>query len=434
MIRVETVNCTKHSEDTIIPSPNVKLAQRSWSSDKETGDECKVVSDPSPDDRSVEETRVCAAKSVVRLAALPGQSAVCSRESQFIPLRTGRPRCLVDKHVLKVLSMAILGIQSLIYGVEDVAECTRFFTDFGLPLVSSDPEEARFQLDEGSEVRILSMTDKRLPESVLVGPGVREVVLGVDTAEALASLVKDLGRDRDVVSDADGVAHFLSDCGLPLALTVFRKKTVVNAPDPLNAPGVVQRLNTHRKWRTRARPKSIQHVVFAVKDFRASFAFFRDRMNFRLSDYQHGFGIYSRAEGSNSHHNLFLLSAALPFPGMDGQPRFHHANFGVEDVDEMMVGANFMERKGWPKSHLGLGRHRIDSALFLYLPSPAGGEAEYGADADFIDDNWVPREWPVPLFAFAHFVHNLPVWLLDPPAWEIGYLVSGEIPEDKGSH
>lgn len=330
--------------------------------------------------------------------------------------------------------MAVLGIQSLIYGVDDVEECTRFFVDFGLPLVFADAQEALFRLDEGSEVRILSLMDQRLPQCALVGPGVREVVLGVDTPQALDDLVNDLGRDRDIITDADGIAHFLSDCGLPLALKVFRKNTVVNAPDPLNAPGFVQRLNSHRKWRLRARPKAIQHVVFAVKDFRASFEFFRDRLNFRLTDYQHSFGIYTRAESSNSHHTLFLINASLPFPGMDGQPRFHHANFGVEDVDEVMVGANYMERKGWPKSHLGLGRHRIDSALFFYLPCPTGGEAEYGTDGDAIDDSWVPREWPVPLFGFAHFVHNLPEWLKDDPTWEVKYLPTGELPDELPGH
>ena len=59
--------------------------------------------------------------------------------------------------------MAIVGIHSLIYGVDDVKECTRFFADFGLPLVSSDAEEAVFRLDEGSEVHIRSLDDKRLP-------------------------------------------------------------------------------------------------------------------------------------------------------------------------------------------------------------------------------------------------------------------------------
>lgn len=331
--------------------------------------------------------------------------------------------------------MSIIGIKSLVYGVDDVAECTRFFTDFGLPLVASDAEEGRFELVDGSSIVIRSIDDARIPKSALVGTGVREAVLGVDTPEALAVLVKDLKRDRTVSIDEEGTAHFLSDCGLPLGLAVFNKRALVNSPDPVNAPGVVNRLNTHRKWRTRARPKTIQHFVFAVEDFRKSFAFFRDRLNFRMTDYQHSFGIYSRADGSNSHHTMFLLNASLPFPGLDGRPRFHHANFGVEDIDEVMAGANYMERHGWPKSHLGLGRHRIDSALFLYLPCPAGGEAEYGTDGDFVDDNWVPREWPVPLFGFAHFVHNLPEWLAEPPAWEVKYLPTGELPPEKaGQH
>ena len=90
-----------------------------------------------------------------------------------------------------------------------------------------------------------------------------------------------------------------------------------------------------------------------------------------------------------------------------------------------MLGANHMERCGWPKSHFGLGRHRIDSALFFYLPCPAGGEAEYGADADYVDDSWVPRDWVEPLFGFAHFVHNLPPFLATEPAWDVRYLDAG---------
>jgi len=324
--------------------------------------------------------------------------------------------------------MPLNGIKTLVYGVEDVQTCTRYFVDFGLPLVRSDAEEALFELADGSNVIIRSLDDARIPASSVVGPGVREAVFGVGSQAALDRLVTDLRRDREVQVDEHGAAHFLSDCGLPLGLAVFEKKPVVNAPDPVNAPGVVQRLNTHRKWRLRARPKTIQHVVFAVRDFRKSFEFFRDRLGFRMSDYQHTFGIYSRCAGSNNHHNLFLLNASLPFDGLDGQPRFHHANFGVEDIDEIMIGANHMQRQGWPRSHLGLGRHRVDSALFLYLPCPAGGEAEYGTDGDCIDDNWVPREWPVPLFGYAHFVHEMPQWFSHVPEWTVRYLTDGQLP------
>ena len=230
--------------------------------------------------------------------------------------------------------------------------------------------------------------------------------------------------------DADGTAHFVADFGVAMGLRLFNKKPVVSAPDPVNAPGHVRRLNQHRKWRLRARPKVIAHVVFSVPDYEAGCAFMRDRLNFRLSDSQRGFGKYLRADGSYSHHSLLLLNANAPVPEMDGTLRFHHANFGVEDIDEIMVGANYMSRKGWPTSHFGLGRHRSDSALFYYLPCPAGGEAEYGADTDYVDDGWVPRDWVEPLFGFSHFVHNLPPFLADEPQWKFNDITDGNVPVD----
>lgn len=322
--------------------------------------------------------------------------------------------------------MAITGIQSLIYGVEDIATSARFFDDFGLPSVGGDDAVHRFALPEGSQVEIRHRDDPALPASSLVGDGVREVIWGVDTAAALGALAADLARDRDVTIDEDGTAHFLTDFGLAMGLRLFERKAVVCAPDPVNAPGHVRRLNQHRKWRLRALPKGIAHVVFAIPDFEEGFTFMRERLGFRLSDHQRGFGMYLRADGTNNHHNLLLLNASAPFPGMDGQHRFHHANFAVEDIDEIMVGANHMQRQGWEKSHFGLGRHRIDSALFYYIPCPAGGEAEYGADADYVDDSWVPREWLDPLFAYSHFVHNLPPFLQKPPAWDFRYITGIE--------
>jgi hypothetical protein len=149
-------------------------------------------------------------------------------------------------------------------------------------------------------------------------------------------------------------------------------------------------------------------------------------LNFRLTDRQLGFGNYLRADGTHNHHNILLLNANAPLPGADGKLRFHHANFALEDLDEIMISVNNMIRKGWAPSEQGLGRHRVDSALFYYFKSPAGGEAEFGADADYVDDNWVPREWTNPLFGYAHFVHNLPPFLLREPEWRFQYLTGIE--------
>lgn len=327
--------------------------------------------------------------------------------------------------------MAITGIESLVYGVDDVALATRFFEDFGLPLVERSETLGRFQLNEGSSVIIRHRDDPTLPATTMEGIGVREVIWGIDTPEALDMLATKLDSSCEVRRDADSTIRFHTSFGLPMGLRHFVRKPVVYAPDPVNAPGRVNRLNQHRKWRERARPKVISHVVFAVSDYEAAYVFMRDQLGFRLSDSQRGFGMYIRCDGSNNHHNLLLLNANAPFPEMDGKFRFHHANFGVEDIDEIMAGANHMTRKGWEHSHFGLGRHRIDSALFYYLPCPAGGEAEYGADADYVDDNWIPRDWQEPLFAYAHFVHNLPPFLQQPPAWKLRYMTE-EAPQATG--
>ena len=321
--------------------------------------------------------------------------------------------------------MTINGIEALVYGVDDVARSVRFFEDFGLPLVNSDAAHASFRLEEGSRVEIRNLNDPLLPPSAsLIGQGVREVIWGVDTAESLNALVAGLEPDHKLRVDSDGTVHFVPSFGIPMGFRVFEKKAVVYAPDPVNAPGHVTRLNRHRKWRMRARPKVIQHVVFQLPEYDKAQLFMRERLGFYLTDIQDTFAYYLRANGTNNHHNILMLNANGSFPGNDGTTRFHHANFGVEDIDEMMVGVNHLVRQGWAPSELGLGRHRIDSALFYYVPCPAGGEAEYGADSDYVDDSWVPRRWLDPLFAFSYFNHNLPPFLKNPPAWEIEYLES----------
>jgi hypothetical protein len=329
--------------------------------------------------------------------------------------------------------MAIIGIESLIYAVDDFEASIRFFLDFGLRLSNSEESVGIFVLPEGSRVIIRRRNDSGLSRSIIQGAGVHEVIWGVDSAEALEALAGDLAKDRVVRRDTDGTAHFQSDAGVAMGLRLFTKRPVHTAPDPLNSPGRINRLNSHRKWRKKAVPKTIGHVVFQLPDYERDDAFMCSRLHFRLSDSQLGFGKYLRADGTTAHHNLLLLNANAAVPGMDGRARFHHANFQVEDIDEVMVGANHMIRRGWPPSHLGLGRHRIDSALFYYLPCPAGGEAEYGADSDALDDSWVAREWPSPLFGFAHFVHNLPPFLAQEPRWAVNYIEDGA-PADQGEH
>ena len=45
--------------------------------------------------------------------------------------------------------MSILGVESAIFGVADLSEHTRFWTDFGLPLQQADEHETIFRLASG---------------------------------------------------------------------------------------------------------------------------------------------------------------------------------------------------------------------------------------------------------------------------------------------
>jgi catechol 2,3-dioxygenase-like lactoylglutathione lyase family enzyme len=323
----------------------------------------------------------------------------------------------------------INGVDTVIYGVEDLALCTRYFVDFGLPLVEQTDKESVFELEEGSSVIIRPLAEAVTPGQRLVGYGVQKVIWGAPSAKAFDRIVAKLRRVTDVEIDADGVAHFLDCDGIAMGVRVFDKKKIWGAPDPVNSYANVGRINQHRKWRLKANPKTIQHVVFTTPNPEASWNWYRDNLDFRLSDIQEGFGVFARAPGTNDHHTFYWLDAHLPFPGLDGQTRFNHVNYGVEDLDELMVGTNYMERKGWAKSVWGLGRHRIASSLFMYLPCPAGGDAEYGTDSDVLDDSWVPRRWNAG-FGTMSFMHNLPKFLLDDSPWDVGY-VPGVTPAGK---
>lgn len=291
--------------------------------------------------------------------------------------------------------MAILGIESVYFGVENLDTCAEFWSDFGLKPLSRDLETAIFEVSSGSRIVVTRGDDPRLPQRSFAGNGVRLTIWGVDTQENLEHLVEGLRGDVAVRRDADGSAYFQAPDGQHLGLRLWAKRRVVSTPDPVNAPDNIKRLNQHRQWRHRAIPKTINHVVFFSPDYVGSFEFYRDRLGFRYSDHSKGVGVFARADGTSEHHSIFWVNSDLPFAPDDHG--FMHIAFGMDDIDEVMLGANIMENRGWKNqstnSSGGISRHRISSAIYYYVDNPNGGEAEYHADTDYLDDNWVPRAW-----------------------------------------
>lgn len=326
--------------------------------------------------------------------------------------------------------MPVGGVESLVYGVADLTASIKFYEDFGLSLARQSESEAVFRLEEGSRVILKKIDDPTLPAPHYEGSGVRETIYGVDTAEELAEYAERIGVDREVRwSDNRTTIHFMADEGIPLGLRIWTRRKVTYAPDPVNAPDNVKRFNQHRRWRVRAAPKTINHTVWRVNDIDKVFAFYRDRLDFRPTDYQPNIGIFARAPGVSQHHVVYFQNKnALP-PFSTG---FDHVAYGVEDIDEVYAGWNYMERRGYRNPFGGVGRHRIASALFCYFDAPCGGMVEYGADTDYLDDSWVPRIWEPRFGGFSWTSHILP-YLPEELPWEVkldqATLPQGGIPE-----
>jgi catechol 2,3-dioxygenase-like lactoylglutathione lyase family enzyme len=289
--------------------------------------------------------------------------------------------------------MAINGVETVIFGATDTAELIRFFDDFGLVRsAGGDATAADYVLPEGSKVLIRRSDDPSLPPRFLSSDGPREIIWGTTDQASLDAIEKELKRDREVIRDPDGTLHSQDPNGLRVGFRVFDRKPLPEVEPVENSLTHQPRRNTPRKWYERARPKLIQHVVFATEGIQAALDFYVGRLNFRISDVSRGRGVFLRCDGRHEHHNLFFVNRPLAF---------NHMALGVDSIDELMAGATYMQRKGW-KSNFGLGRHRISSIVFFYLSCPTGGEIEYAADGDYIDDAWQPSLWD-PAFGNHHW-------------------------------
>lgn len=326
--------------------------------------------------------------------------------------------------------MSILGIESVVFGVEDLGEHTRFWTDFGLSLEHGGDRESVFRLPSGSRVILYRHGDPRLPApDPFPGDGIKETVWGVADQAALDRYAASLATEVAVRTDADGTVRCVCPDGQPIALRLWTKRQFVSEASPVNTPTSYPRFNQHRIWRHKCIPKTINHVVFFSPDYVASFEFYERHLGFRYTDHSKGTGIFARADGTFEHHSIFWVNCDLLIA--PDHFRFMHIAFGCDDIDELMLGANNMEAKGWKNTSMnssgGISRHRATSAIYYYCDIPGkAGEAEYHADSDYLDDNWVPRAWDFK-FGSLMWAHKVaPMFAADNVPWDMRFDPNGE--------
>lgn len=281
--------------------------------------------------------------------------------------------------------MAILGIDAITYGVEDVAKCRQFFLDWGLSLVAEAGGRLTFESLNGCQVIVAPKDDPSLPPAMEPGSTLREVVWAAQSTDDVARVAERL-TDAPGFYSADGVVGATDPNGLGVRVRVSRKRAVDIKGVPINTWDRAARVDAPSAFYDRARPIEVGHVVFFTDRLDTAEAFYRDRLGFVVSDRYPGRGVFLRTAPDGGHHDLFLLQLPQPKRGLN------HVAYTVRDIHEVFGGGLHIGRCGW-ETEIGPGRHPISSAYFWYVKNPAGGLAEYYSDEDMVTGNWPVREF-----------------------------------------
>ena len=76
--------------------------------------------------------------------------------------------------------MNLIGIEKVVYGLEDLDQCKSFWRDFGLSVIEDDEQHGLFARASGAKVEVRSSDDPSLPPPVVAEPTVRETILGCE--------------------------------------------------------------------------------------------------------------------------------------------------------------------------------------------------------------------------------------------------------------
>lgn len=271
---------------------------------------------------------------------------------------------------------------------------------------------ANFGLKSSSSGNALKLeTPRGLAGYLYEGPRKRlhHLTFGVDAAdrqalqrrlEAGGVVLLDAPRNVAPGEDADGLWFRDPDGNLVQLAATPRRSPLRKSPMEVRVASEGER--GAPEGAERATPRRLGHALLFSTDVMRSVAFYERFLGLRLSDRSGEVVAFMHSPHGGDHHILAF--------GKSERPGFHHASFEVGSVDEIGIGAMFMQGKGHNEGW-GFGRHYIGSNYFYYVRDPWGSFAEYFCDIDYIPAGcaWEDRDVPAE--------HALFVWGPPPPEY-----------------
>lgn len=131
-------------------------------------------------------------------------------------------------------------------------------------------------------------------------------------------------------------------------------------------------------------PLGMGHAVLHVRDIEVMVPFYRDNLDFHVSDYGlKPYGLYF-FHVNNRHHSFAMVGS--------GKQGFHHFMVEFKHLDDLGQGYDLAELEEGRIAYT-LGRHTNDYMTSYYAHSPSGFFVENGWGGRQIDpETWVPHE------------------------------------------
>jgi catechol 2,3-dioxygenase-like lactoylglutathione lyase family enzyme len=151
-----------------------------------------------------------------------------------------------------------------------------------------------------------------------------------------------------------------------------------SGPEPLKRAGELMRLP-----KGPSRVKRIGHGVMASPKVVETVQWFRETLGFICSDDVYAdskdniigsFNRCDRGETYVDHHVFFCIR--------NERAGLNHLSFEVQDVDDVFMGHDYIEKLGKYEHMWGIGRHLLGSQVYDYWADPWGRVHEHWADSD----------------------------------------------------
>jgi 2,3-dihydroxy-p-cumate/2,3-dihydroxybenzoate 3,4-dioxygenase len=240
--------------------------------------------------------------------------------------------------------------------VTDLDRSERFYRDeVGLEaLPQRGPDDARFLRCGPHHHAVVLFKGAR--------PGLKRIGFEMESPEALEALVETLARHDIPVRELP-----------PEECAAFHVGRCVRMVEP-HTGATFDFFDAMREYGGRpfaptvAKIQRLGHIVLKSPNYPQAVRFFRDVMNFCISDEVHGAITFMRAFPNPLHHSLGI--------GRGAKPGLHHLNFMVTEVDDIGRAMWRFQRSKVPVVN-GPGRHPPSGSMFYYFLDPDELTVEY---------------------------------------------------------